>query len=86
MAISYYRTSSAKVTAAGISRIFYGPRVAPTPWHLGQAREIPVAYAGATPDICGKAVMWGRGGRGGEMDGVRCRWDGELCVAGTVRP
>lgn len=85
MAISYYRTSSAKVTAAGISRIFYGPRVAPTPWHLGQAREIPVAYAGATPDICGKAVVWGRGG------GVR--WmeelvvdEMELCVAGTVRP
>lgn len=85
MAISYYRTNSAKVTAAGISRIFYGPRVAPTPWHLGQAREIPVAYAGATPDICGKAVVWGRGG------GVR--WmeefvvdEMELCVAGTVRP
>lgn len=59
MAISYYRTSSAKVTAAGMSRIFYGPPVAPTPWRLGQAREIPVAYAGATPDISGKPVVGG---------------------------
>lgn len=35
MAISYYRTSSAKVTAAGMSRIFYGPACGSNPLASG---------------------------------------------------
>lgn len=61
-----------------------GPRVAPTPWRLGQAREIPVSYAGATPDIRGKRVV-GREGVRGEMDGSSLSMDEmELCVAGQI--
>lgn len=69
-----------RVTAAGISRIFYGPPVAPSPWRLGQAREVPVGLRWGYPRLSREAGGGGRGKRWMEFVVNEM----ELCVAGQT--